>query len=363
LTQFSGATEAPAPSAGWIEPCARIAPVYLIPLLAEAERAGIMAEALFHGLGLAAADLAVPGLTISPMEANTVVRRALRLLNTPDLGLMLGMKTRITERGAMALGLMAAATLRDAIALTLQFPGAAGNLLAVHAERRHRLQQMMAEPMFDNHDIAPFLVDIMFAGSVRIRRQVTESSYTPASVDLMRPCPANSAAYERFFACPVRFGCKRNILATDLGWLDYPLPMANAMAYRLSLQLLEQESERAVKPSALGLTVERAIRRALPLAVPPVDLAHSLNLSERSLRRKLAEAGLSFSGLLDEARKARALELMAGASPSITVIAIQTGFSDVRAFSRAFKRWTGSSPSALRAALRTPEPENGGGNS
>jgi hypothetical protein len=111
----------------------------LVPLLAATERAGIAADALFHGLGLAADDLAVPGFAISYNEGNTVVRRALRMLHTPDLGLTLGMHTRITERGAMALGLMAAATLGDAIALALEFPGSAGYLLAVHAEHgKHR---------------------------------------------------------------------------------------------------------------------------------------------------------------------------------------------------------------------------------
>jgi AraC-like DNA-binding protein len=318
----------------------RIAPVYLIPLLAAAQRAGIAGDALFNGLGFGGDDLAVPGFTVSPKEGNTVVRRALRLLAAPDLGLALGMNTRITERGALALGLLAAATLGDATSLSLQFPGSAGYLLAVHEERDTRLQLLVAEPMFGNHDIAHFLVDIMFAGSVRMRRQVTETSYAPTTVDLVRPKPANAAAYERHFACPVRFGRSRNVLASALTWLDYPLPMGNAMAYRQSRQLLEQELERASASSALGLAVERAVRRALPSAVALADMAKSLNLSERSLRRKLAQEGLSLRGHLDAARKTRALELMTGARRSITEVALQTGFSDVRAFSRAFKRWT-----------------------
>ena len=346
-------------SVGAAAAASRVAPVYLIPLLAAAERAGIAADALFHGLGLVADDLEVPGFAVSPNEANTVVRRALRLLKAPDLGLTLGVHTRITERGAMALGLMAAATLGDAIALTLQFPGSAGYLLAVHAERHGHLQLVIAEPMFGNDDIAPFLVDIMFAGSVQIRRLVTGVHYAPTSVELMRPRPPDAAAYERHFGCPVRFGCSRNVLATDLSGLDLPLPMANAMAYRLSRELLDRAFERGGLHSALGLAVERAILRALPLAVAPADLASSLNLGERSLRRKLAQEGLSFRSLLDESRKTRALELMAGAKRSITDIATQTGFSDVRAFSRAFKRWTGRPPTALPAAFHPPEVDPG----
>jgi len=335
--------------------------VYLIPLLAVADQAGIDSDALFHGLGLSADDLTVPGFRVSFNEANTVVRRSLRLMNTPDLGLVLGMNTRITERGAMALGLMAAATLGEAIALALQFPGSAGYLMAVHEERDKTLHMVIAEPMCGNEDIAPFLVDIMFAGSVRMRRQVSESHYAPTIVQLARPRPADTAAYESYFACPVHFGCSRNSLASDLAWLDYPLPMANVMAYRLSRQLLEREFERATHPSALGMAVERAIRRALPMAAAPGDIAKALNLSERSLRRKLAQEGLSFRALLDDARRSRALELMAAAGLSLNDLALQTGFSDVRAYSRAFKRWAGKSPSTLRSAVQPPEDGTGDG--
>jgi AraC-like DNA-binding protein len=93
----------------------------------------------------------------------------------------------------------------------------------------------------------------------------------------------------------------------------------------------------------------------LPLIVSPADLARSLNMGERNLRRKLSEQGLSFRSLVDESRKARALELMAGSRRSITEIALLTGFSDVRAFSRAFKRWVGKPPSAALTAVHSPD--------
>ena len=354
MNQLSVGPTLPAPSTGTLESITRVAPVYLIALLAATERAGFTGEALFHGLGLVAGDLAVPSFTVTSSEANTVVRRALHLLRTPDLALTLGMNTRITERGAMALGLMAAATLGDAIELTLRFPASAGYLLSVHAEFGEKLHMVIAEPMFGNYDIAPFLVDIMFAGSVSMRRYVTGSHYAPTRVDLVRQLPDNAAAYEQQFACPVRFGCERNVLVSELRWLDFPLPMANAMAYRLSRQLLEREFNRSGATSKLGLAVERAIRRALPSTVSPADLAKSLGMSERDLRRKLVQEGLGFRSLLDEVRKERALHLTVGATCSFLEIAVQSGFSDTRAFSRAFRRWTGESPSTFRASTQSP---------
>jgi AraC-like DNA-binding protein len=85
----------------------------------------------------------------------------------------------------------------------------------------------------------------------------------------------------------------------------------------------------------------------LPHVPAPSDVADSLNLSERTLRRKLAQEGLTYRTLLDDGRKARALELMMIGRQSIAEVTTETGFSDTRSFSRAFKRWTGLAPSKV----------------
>ena len=81
---------------------------------------------------------------------------------------------------------------------------------------------------------------------VRQFQQVTGADYAPVEVQLMRPRPAGAAAHEAHVRCPVRFCCPHDMLASDVSWLDQPLPTANAMSFRLA--------------------VERLIRRALPRA-------------------------------------------------------------------------------------------------
>lgn len=324
-----------------------LAPVYLRPIVEEAARAGFEAQALFHGLAFSAGDLDLPGFMVSHVEAVELIRRVLRVLDDPQLGLDLGGRSKITDRGALALGLLAAATLGDAIALTLQFPRSAGHLLSISEDRSNNQHALTAEPLQGEHDLMPFLVDLTFAGMVRVRRQVASEYYSPTLVELVRERPANAAAYTRYFRGEVRFGCLQNRLVSELSWLDFGLPMANAMSYSLSVQLLEREAEHAGSLSAIGQAVERAIRRALPLPVSPADMAAALNLSPRSLRRKLADEGISYSGLVDAGRRSRALELMVNGRRSIAEVATETGFADPRSFRRAFKRWTGVSPSAL----------------
>jgi AraC-like DNA-binding protein len=335
-----------------------LAPVYLRPIVEEAARAGFDARALFHGLAFSASDLDVPGFMVSHAEAVELIRRALRVLDNSRLGLDLGMHSKITDRGALALGILAARTLGDAIALTLQFPRSAGYLLMISEERSDNRHALTAEPLHGEHDLVPFLVDLTFAGMVHVRRQVASEDYSPTVVEFVRKRPANASAYARYFRGTVHFGCLRNRLVSDLTWLDFALPMANAMSYRLSVQLLEREAEHAGSMSAIGQAVERAIRRALPMMAGPAEVAASLNLSVRTLRRKLADEGISYSGLVDAGRRARALELMVNGRRSFAEVAAETGFADARSFRRAFKRWTGVAPSELPTvgARRTDDP-------
>lgn len=325
-----------------------VAPVYVRPLLEEAERAGVDPQSLCRGLGLTPEDLELPGFMISHLEACTVVRRALAAIGNPNLGLELGMRSNIVNRGALGLGILASATMREATQLALRFPASAGFLLEVQEQDTELGHALVASPMFGNHDIAPFLVDNLFASIVKVRRTVSHTDYAPRLVELVRSKPSYAADYENVLRCEVRFGCERNRLISAPDWLDLPLPTADARSFRLACQLLEREQATTSGMSSIGLTVERAIRRALPRPPAPAQIAATLNMSERSLRRRLADVGLGYQSLLDDARKSRALELIVNGRMPLTQVATASGFSDLRTFRRAFKRWTGRTPSEMK---------------
>jgi AraC-like DNA-binding protein len=325
-----------------------VAPVVPSLLVAEAERQKISARPLFRGLNIDEADLEAQSDMISHRAAIAVVRRALRLLALADRGLELGLVTRVTQRGILALGLLAAPTLGDAIRLSLRYPQRAGYLVHIREEIAGEVSQLIAEPFLGDQDLRDFLIDLTFTATVVLRRQVTGTSCKPSSVDFVRQAPSNPAAYVSFFGCPVRFGCTRNVLSTQAKQLLMALPWADNMAYSLSSRLLQRESEQLDRMSALGHSVERAVRKSLPRIAALAEVAAALNLSERTLRRQLADAGLSYRTLLDDSRKSRALDLMAGGHRSIAQVAEAVGFAHARALARAFLRWTGETPTSVR---------------
>jgi AraC-like DNA-binding protein len=333
-----------------------VSPVYLMPLLAEAVHRQLGVQPLFRGSGMEAGDLDAPGALISHAQAINVVRRALRVMPMAGLGLALGRRALITERGVLALGLLAAATLGDAIRLALQFAGSAGYLLQVREATSAAGHAFIAAPFAGDEDVQGFLVDLTFSASVQLHRQITGADYAPSAVDLVCGRPADAAGHEAFYGCPVRFGSLRNALHTQPAWCDFALPWANGTATRLATQLLQRDAERLNAAPAIGFSVERSIRRRLPDVDALAQLAASLNLSERTLRRQLAQAGLSYRQLLDEGRKARAFDLVSAGHRSLGEIAIAAGFSDARAFTRAFRRWTGQSPVAHGFAASATHP-------
>jgi AraC-like DNA-binding protein len=95
-------------------------------------------------------------------------------------------------------------------------------------------------------------------------------------------------------------------------------------------------------------SVERAVGQNLRELPTFSEIAKRLCLSERTLRRRLADNGVSYQELLDSVRKHRALEMLANPRLSFEQVVFEVGFCDSHNFRRALKRWTGSTPSEMR---------------
>ena len=321
----------------------------------EVQRLGFDAASMCRGLGFSTADLDIPGFMVTYFESATVMRRAMPLIGHPALGLELGMRSNLANRGALALGLLASKTPGDALRLMLRFPASSGLMLGLDEQKSADQHALLAMTLFGIHDLAPFLVDELFASLVHLCRQSAGSAYAPLAVELMRDPPAQAAQYGAYFGCPVRFGSPRNRLVSDAGWMDTGLPTANIMAFRYAEATLHLEAGQAAGPaaasladSAVGLAVGRALRQGQPDGSSSAELAASLNLSERTLRRRLMASGLSYRSMQDDGRRSRAVSLVLNGQMAMNDIAKETGFADLSSFRRAFKRWTGRTPVQIR---------------
>jgi AraC-like DNA-binding protein len=196
--------------------------------------------------------------------------------------------------------------------------------------------------------------DYFFSGSFkRIRSALAGAK--PLAVHLMRSAPDDASEYERVFDCPVTFGHPVGEFVFDAPLLDRRLATANATLHRLVRRHAEEllarvPGERDLLARATALLPALLDRHGLSLA----HLADELGVGERNLQRKLAEHGITYKELVQRVREEQALRGLEARAVTVQELAYTLGFASTAAFSRAFKRWRGVSPSEwqIRQAKR-----------
>lgn len=173
----------------------------------------------------------------------------------------------------------------------------------------------------------------------------------PKAIHFTYEEPNYRAEYERVFGVPLVFGSHMNAMLMDEAFLSVRMPRAN----RYVFGVLSAHAEALLK----SLEDTKTTRGRVESLLMPVlhtgevsmeAVARKLALSRQTLFRRLKAEGTTFEKILDELRHKLALYYLSGKRVSVNETAYLVGFSDPAAFSRAFKRWTGSSPRAVRTS-------------
>jgi AraC-like DNA-binding protein len=328
------------------------APAHVSRLLLRvvAERKGDV-ERVCLGLGFTPEDLLRPGFRVSHRQSYLLVRRVMEQVGNKGLGLDVGGRQSAVSLGLVGLGMQACATLGEALELGLHYQRHAGAMLDYTMERQADKARVVLVPRFYEPDVAAFYVEEAFSSSLSIVRHLSGVHLVPSQLCLDYPSPAHAGLYETLFECPVHFAERVNAIEFDLAWLAMPLATRDEAVAAEVVELLKEARWIDQERSELIEGLQREVRKQLDSPPSLAHLARQLNISERTLRRRIESAGLSYQGIIDETRRARALALLGRDDLPLVEVAFQTGFSDVRNFRRAFKRWTGLGPREARKRL------------
>lgn len=331
---------------------ADIPPNVLVHLTEFAARHGIASEPWFTGLGITRQQTNDPSLRVSYRQARTIISRALRALRVPALGLLIGRDETIGSFGLLGLAMMTSRNFGEAMSAGIENHKICGSLLDVDfvAVDAHSVG-VQAWPRYGEIELLPFLCEELFASCVAISRELVGPRLVPVRIELTYPPPAYAAEYMETFQCEVRFGAQHNRIVVNADWLSHPLAGYNPLVSRQALTLCHQQLRGNSPSDEIVVSVERLLRNRLREHPKLTEVARTLHLSERSLRRRLAESGRIFREIHDRVRAERALELLHAGQMSVAEIGIELGFSDPREFRRAFKRWTGMPPQVARRSL------------
>jgi AraC-like DNA-binding protein len=194
--------------------------------------------------------------------------------------------------------------------------------------------------------------------AVQLCRMVCGEQFNPTRISFRHPVPPNAHAYYEFFRCHLDFDAEATELVMPIALADEELPGFNPQLVHTFDELIIEYLRQRDRADIVG-RVRGAIFEELPSGEVSLEkTAAMLNVSSRNLARKLANEGTSFKALLNQVRRELAEKYIRDRSLTLTEISFLLGFAEISSFSRAYKGWSGSSPSAHRDAL-FPAPASG----
>jgi AraC-like DNA-binding protein len=185
-------------------------------------------------------------------------------------------------------------------------------------------------------------------------RSLIGHDYSPLRIEFRRSRPSEIGDFESLLRAPLHFGAAQTRLVFDCESIERPLDGGNPELARhhdaIALEYLSR-----IERDNIQWRVREVLTQRLAHGEPSQeDVALILNVSARTLQRRLGDCGVTYKEILDETRRVLALAYLSAPRHTVSEVTYLLGFSAGSSFTRAFRRWTGQSPSDWRAGATTP---------
>lgn len=322
--------------------------VYAGHLVDVAARFGVEADELLEPFDFTLEDLRDASTRLEVQQVVELAERARALTGEPGLGVYLGLAMRASWHGYLGFAVLTARDIGDALKLGERFFPTRTDTLSYRVSLTGCANETAVVTITEHADFGSardVLVLALLIGLSTLGHALTGHELD-GRIEVALPRPDWLGRLEHPRLARLSFDRPAHRLVFDAALLRTPFQLADAAAQKLAAEQCEKEL------AALSLSSRVAARvRGLVLSDGVVQdieaVAKALAMSSRTLKRRLAGEGTSYSELLDLERRARAEEFLA--SPrSVKEIAAALGFADTAAFTHAFTRWTGKSPTQWR---------------
>ncbi len=305
------------------------------------------AAQILQGSGLTVSALAVPNAMVTQAQELRVCANALALTGDMQLGLRLGARMHILTYGLLGYTMMVSPTLGDALEVALKYESLVGSWSRITLRIEGRYAVLAANGYEYRPDLRDFAIDLCIASLAVVLRDLNGEAPALLELRLRRAGgPRDEKAVP--LGCPVRFAQAEDALYFDRRWLGRALPLADSTSHRAALHDCHLIAERFAQQNLLLRKVREWLEREVEQRPTLSALAQSFNLSPRTMRRRIDDAGSSYHSLLDNVRHDAAIRLLEQTQSPIAHIAEQLGYAESASFRHAFRRWTSLPPSAYR---------------
>jgi AraC-like DNA-binding protein len=307
-------------------------------------------RAIFESAGLDPAKLNDPDARYPIDGMGRLWRLAAQVTRDPYFGLTTANHWHPTTLSALGYSWMASDSLRDALVRMSRYGRIVSTVADMALEESDENFAFRLQSRLPRVEVPNEAVDAALATLVKMCRMSYGEDFHPLRVATIRPEFDDPTRYLNFFRAPVEFSAESNVLYFSKISLEEHLPTANPRLARINDKVITEYLAQFDKRSTATRVRAKLIDLLAAGHVTQQDVADSLHMSLRTLQRKLSEEQTSYKDLLGETRKELANQYLREAHLSVSEVTYLLGFSEPSNFARAFKRWTGHTPSEFRTA-------------
>lgn len=331
----------------------RVTGAYLQPLLDVAVARGIALSALALAADLSEHALSPLPETLAAFDYVRLLDVAAELANDPHFGLHVGESVKLGTYTVYGLILLSCHDFGQVFQQTLRYEGLAHDLGRSDLQVTNGIAQYQWRSHFPH--ASRHLAESVFAGIRVFGNWLAGAPLPPVPVSFTHAAPEDCSEHQRIFGHAAVFNADINSASFDAALLSWPVPNADVGMYPVLQQHAEgllREKMHAHVDNGIVAQVRTAIIGNLTQDRAKLALiAQDLNLSQRTLQRKLSEAGTSFQQVLDQTRHELAKNYLSQRQLNLADIAFLLGYQEQSAFNHAFKRWFRVSPGSYREQL------------
>lgn len=331
-----------------------VPPVYIRSVMDCLNSLGVRPSVVLSNAGLAWEDL-WDGQHMTDFEVfRRFVTYAIQCSGEPDLGLIAGSMLQ-PYHTPVGIGAVTSEDLGQGLRFLTRHAKLIFGCLEFKLESGPSTSTLTVSPTVPLCETHVFVMQTVVGAHCRLLEAILGRPADELAVGLPHPRPAGNELACRRYVREVSFDQDYLSLQLPVELLHSPSTAANAKAFLEAAQLC-QKMEAELVHGAFVQGVRRALLERLTANPDGGELALALGISARTLVRRLAACGLTYSGMKDEVRKSLAVWYLRNTEMSIEGIALQLGYADPTNFARKFKDWYQVAPRRMRQALRVVSP-------
>jgi AraC-like DNA-binding protein len=311
---------------------------------------GAKPELIARNAGLDLAQLTVPDALLPVATYYRLQEQFREQTGNPDFGLLSGRVSYMENTHLLLYLASASQTLRDWLNMLPSVASLLGDVGSIKVARHRDHFALEWHPLRPPDPLRCVVTDSLLSATALQMDGYCLLPVRPHRVDLSYPRPDNLDVLRATFGAPLYFDQPVSALHYDWAMLDNPQLHVSTRFYDAVVQEFSAFfSDDASVADPFSLSLHTAIRRLLPAGGCSIDsIAGEMNISRRTLQRRLKERDTNFQQLLQQVKSNLARKYLEDKSLSIIEIALLLGYGDPSSFSAAFKSWSGLTPTEFR---------------